>query len=78
MALNEYGPKLLNYLLCGCKKIALSYFNLLQGDPNQNPLFQMAVPQKVCISDPMLEKPKCVYLKNCKQTAEKCKQIFEN
>ena len=31
----------------------------------------------------MLVKPKCVwevavYLKNCKQTAEKCKQIFEN
>ena len=31
----------------------------------------------------MLVKPKCVwevadFLKNCKQTAEKCKQIFEN
>ena len=33
---------------------------LLQGDPNQNPLFQMAVPLKLCISDPMLVKPKCV------------------
>ena len=56
---------------------------VLQGDPNQNPLFQMAVQLKLCISDPMLVKPKCVweavvFLKNCKQTAEKCKQIFEN
>ena len=55
----------------------------LQGDQNQNFWFQMAVPLKVCISDPMLVKPKCdweavVFLKNCKQTAEKCKQIFEN
>ena len=35
------------------------------------------------IIDPMLVKQKCVwevadFLKNCKQTAEKCKQIFEN
>ena len=30
------------------------------GDPNQNPLFQMAVPLKLSISDPMLVKPKCV------------------
>ena len=29
----------------------------VQGDPNQNPLFQMAVPLKLCISDPMLVKP---------------------
>ena len=29
----------------------------IQGDPNQNPLFQMAVPLKLCISDPMLVKP---------------------
>ena len=33
---------------------------LLQGDPNQNPLFQMAEPLKICISDPMLVKLKCV------------------
>ena len=43
----------------------------------------MAVTLKVISSDPMLVKPKCVrdvavFLKNCKQTAEKCKQIFEN
>ena len=47
----------------------------IQGDPNQNPLFQMAASLKLCISDPMLVKPKCVweavdFLKNCKQTAE--------
>ena len=32
----------------------------VQGDPNQNTLFQMAVPLKLCISDTMLVKPKCV------------------
>ena len=26
----------------------------IQGDPNQNLVFQMAVAQKLCISDPML------------------------
>ena len=46
--------------------------------------FQMAVAQKLCIIDPMLVMPKCAlgavvfFLKNCKQTAEKCKQMFEN
>ena len=55
----------------------------IQGDPNQNLLFQFALSLKLSISDPMLVKPKCVwevavYLKNFKQTAEKCKQIFEN
>ena len=44
---------------------------------------EMAVALKRCIFDPMLVKPKCVwevadFLKNCKQTAEKCKQILEN
>ena len=43
----------------------------------------MALELKPGIYDPMLVKPKCVwkavvYLKNCKHTAEKCKQIFEN
>ena len=33
---------------------------LLQGDPNQKLLIQMAITLKICISDPMLEKPKCV------------------
>ena len=32
----------------------------VQGDPNQNTLFQMAVPLKLCISDHMFVKPKCV------------------
>ena len=61
----------------------INAYTLVQGDPNQNPLFQMAVPLKLCISYPMLVKPKCVweaviFLKNCKQTAEKCKKFFEN
>ena len=43
----------------------------------------MAIPLKLCISDPMLVMPKYVwevviFLKNYKQTAEKCKQICEN
>ena len=33
----------------------------LQGDPNQNFRFQMTVALSVCISDPMLVKPKCVW-----------------
>ena len=32
----------------------------LQGDPNQSLLIQMATTLKICISDPMLIKPKCV------------------
>ena len=32
----------------------------LQGDPNQNFRFQMAVPLKLCIFDPILVKQKCV------------------
>ena len=32
----------------------------IQGDPNQNPLFQMAVALTLCISDPILVKPKWV------------------
>ena len=55
----------------------------LQGDPNQNLKFVLAITLKISISNPMLVKPECVwelsvFLKNCKQTAEKCKQIFEN
>ena len=33
----------------------------LQGDPNQNLVFQMAVALKLCISDHMLVKPKLVW-----------------
>ena len=33
----------------------------LQGDPNQNLLFQMALPLKQCISDPMFVKSKLVW-----------------
>ena len=32
----------------------------IQGDPNQNLVFQMALPLKGGISDPMLVKPKLV------------------
>ena len=32
----------------------------IQGDPNQNLLFQMALPLKQCISDPMFVKSKLV------------------
>ena len=48
----------------------------VQGDPNQSLLIQMAITLKICISDPMLVKPKCVlevyiYFDNYKQTADK-------
>ena len=33
----------------------------LQGDPNQNFKCVLAITQKLCISDPMLVKPKCVW-----------------
>ena len=36
------------------------YGNYLQGDPNQNVKFLLAITLKICISDPMLVKPKCV------------------
>ena len=54
----------------------------LQGDPNQNLRFLLAITLKIYISDPMLVKPKCVwevyiYFENCKQTAENCKQTAE-
>ena len=78
-------------LLTNLKRLSiLKYFKTfncyknLQGDPNQNPLFQMAVLLKQCISDPMSVKPKCVgeavdlFGKIVKKTAAKCKQIFKN
>ena len=34
--------------------------NEVQGDPNQNLLFQMVITLKIRISHPMLVKPKCV------------------
>ena len=42
-----------------CKQTAENV-NKIQGDPNRNCLFQMAVTLKVCIFDPMLVKPKWV------------------
>ena len=32
----------------------------IQGDPNQNLKFVLAITLKRCVSDPMLVKPKCV------------------
>ena len=32
----------------------------LQGDPNQNIKFLLAITLKICVSDPILVKPKCV------------------
>ena len=55
----------------------------LQGDPNQNLRFLLAITLKISVSDPMLLKPKCVweevyiYFENCKQRAENCKQTAE-
>ena len=37
-----------------------SIANVIQGDPNQNPLFQMALSLKRSISDPMFVKSKLV------------------
>ena len=57
--------------------------SLIQGDSNQNLKFILAITVNVCISDPILVKPKriweqSVFSKNFKQTAEKCKQFFGN
>ena len=41
------------------KSILITY--ILQGDPNQNLLFQLALSLNVGIPDPMLVKPKCVW-----------------
>ena len=35
--------------------------DVVQGDPNQNLLIQMAITLKICISYPMLVKPKCLW-----------------
>ena len=44
-----------------CMMSGEKMFKNVQGDPNRNFLFQMAVPLKLSISDPMLVKPKCVW-----------------
>ena len=36
-------------------------FSNIQGDPNQNLKFVLAITLKICVSDPMLVKPKCVW-----------------
>ena len=45
---------------CGESKVSCN-LNNLQGDPNQNLKFVLAITQKICISDPILVKPKCVW-----------------
>ena len=35
--------------------------NFIQGDPNQNLKFVLAITLKIWVSDPMLVKPKCVW-----------------
>ena len=47
---------LVNFAFLASEKIS----HFIQGDPNQNPLFQMALPLRQSISDPMLVKPKLV------------------
>ena len=42
------------------KKLSNMHARNLQGDPNQNLKCLLAIPLKLCISDPMLVKPKCV------------------
>ena len=48
----------------------------IQGDPNQKLVFGMSITLNLNISDPLFEKPKCVWkafidLKNCKQTSDR-------
>ena len=67
--------KTVQYILRYCPHVQGVSFEILE--------FQKAVALKWCIFDPGLVKPKCVwevevYLKNSKQTTEKCNQIFEN
>ena len=73
---NEVLPKFIK----DCLKIVHIYFNpivqYIQGGQDPNLKFQMAITQKLSISDPTFVKPKYfwqwnVYLKNCKQTADK-------
>ena len=47
-------------LTAQCGKMKNLHSEKIQGDPNQNLIFQMAISKKICISDPMLVKPKCV------------------
>ena len=42
------------------KKVTGGEKSNVQGDTNQNLLFQMVITLKLCISDPRLVKPKCV------------------
>ena len=61
------------------------YSNVLQGDPNQNLKFVLAITLKICISDPILVKPNCVwevevysyFLADCLQFSAVCLQFFK-
>ena len=61
-------------------RLEISYFTI-QGVPLTFLTFQGLMTLKICIFDPMLLKPKCVfkaciYFINCKQTAEKSTQMY--
>ena len=62
--MQEYGTyvQLMSYVIVQhtlCKVISENGY--LQGDPNQDLLFQLALPLNVGIPDPKLVKPKCVW-----------------
>ena len=58
---------------------------MIQGDPNQNLKFVLAITLKIHISDPMLVKPKCVWEVKvyfyfsavCLQFSAACLQFFK-
>ena len=62
---NLVGTVLLSIQLCfvqfWCEQFWFVQFWEVQGDPNQNLLFQLALSLNVGIPDPKLVKPKCVW-----------------
>ena len=49
----------MNYIL-DISSLFLDTQKIVQGDPNQNLKFILALTLKLCISDPIMIKPKCV------------------
>ena len=50
----DLGPRVMN-------NVKLAWYKDIKGDPNQNLKFVLAITRKICISDPILVKPKCVW-----------------